>query len=26
VALAAVTAEDAAGWFAHAGYLTPQAA
>ena len=26
VALAAVTAEDAAGWFVHAGYLTPQAA
>ena len=26
VALAAVTGEDAAGWFAHAGYLTPQAA
>ena len=26
VALAAVTAEDAAGWFAHAGYRTPQAA
>jgi transposase len=26
VALDAVTAEDAAGWFAHAGYLTPQAA
>ena len=26
VALAAVTAEDAAGWFAHAGYLPPQAA
>jgi hypothetical protein len=26
VALAAVTAEDAAGWFAHAGYPTPQAA
>src|SRR4051794_6613355 len=25
VALAAVTAEDAAGWFVHAGYLTPQA-
>src|SRR4051812_40199047 len=24
VALAAVTAEDAAGWFAHAGYLTPK--
>ena len=26
VALAAVTAEDAAGWFTHAGYPTPQAA
>jgi transposase len=26
VALAAVTATDAAGWFAHAGYPTPQAA
>jgi hypothetical protein len=26
VALAAVTAADAAGWFAHAGYLTPQTA
>jgi transposase len=26
VALAAVTAEDAAGWFAHAGYLTRQTA
>ena len=26
VALAAVTASDAAGWFAHAGYLTSQAA
>ena len=26
VALAAVTAADAAGWFAHAGYPTPQAA
>jgi transposase len=26
VALAAVTAGDAAGWFAHAGYPTPQAA
>jgi transposase len=26
VALAAVTASDAAGWFAHAGYPTPQAA
>ena len=26
VALAAVTASDAAGWFTHAGYLTPQAA
>ena len=25
VALAAVTAEDAVGWFVHAGYLTPQA-
>src|SRR4051794_12805835 len=24
VALAAVTAEDAAGWFVHAGYLTPE--
>jgi transposase len=26
MALAAVTASDAAGWFAHAGYSTPQAA
>jgi len=26
VALAAVTAADAAGWFAHAGYPTSQAA
>ncbi len=26
VALAAVTASDAAGWFTHAGYLTHQAA
>jgi transposase len=26
VALAAVTATDAAGWFTHAGYPTPQAA
>ncbi len=26
LALAAVTATDAAGWFAHAGYSTPQAA